>query len=58
MWGLLVILAAGGAVGAVARWYRKSEGIKGYSAEEQNEIQRVRVQKLQSGGHSHGGTGV
>lgn len=57
MWGWLVILAAGGAVGAVLRWYRKSDGVQGYSPEEQNEIRRVRVQKLQGGGHSHGGAG-
>lgn len=57
MWGWLLVLAAGGAVGAVVRWYRKSDGIQGYSSEEQTEIERVRLQKLQSGGHSHGGSG-
>ena len=57
MWGWLVVLAAGGVAGAVVRWYRKSGGIQGYSSEEQNKIERVRVQKLHSGGHSHGGSG-
>jgi hypothetical protein len=57
MWGWLVVLAAGGLAGAVVRWYRKSGGIQGYSSEDQNKIELVRLQKRQSGGHSHGGSG-
>jgi hypothetical protein len=57
MWGWLVVLAAGGVAGAVVRWYRKSGGIQGYSSEDQNKIERVRVQRLHSGGHSHGESG-
>ena len=49
MIGLFVIVAATGALVAVARWYLKGEGVTGYRAGDRDEITRVRIATMNVG---------
>jgi hypothetical protein len=55
MWGWLAVLAAGAGIAAVVRWYGKADVFGAYSAKDRETVDRIRAQKLHSGGHSHGG---
>ena len=49
MIGWFVVLAATGALVAVARWYLKGEGVTGYRVGDRDEITRVRIATMNVG---------